>query len=643
MKKLMLRAAALLCCLSLLLTFASAAKVPTDGYEFPDDWSHDALVFAVENGILAGDENHNLNPSKNITRAEMAAVLVRLLGATEQGDLSAYTDVHTTDWFYEELGAAVGAGVFNGMSPTTMEPNAPITREQAAVVLCRAFGVVSSKRDGYQSFGDGGKTSDYARDAVSAMRESKIVNGYEDGTFRPSSPITRAEVAQLLRNLFDCIADTPEEIPASGWVLYRGKDALPETLTHDGTLILGQAAPTTFTVTDWSITGSLVLRTGANTEVDLTGAKAARLVCAPRSGKVTSEISSVCLWGGGTEYTGIASELIVMGGSHTAHGGYPSLQVRGGSLKLNGSSETVTMDANTVLDMTGGAEEIAMLAGAKLTLGGTASKVTLNGKNCTVDGAGHVGTVVVNYGGANVTVGYDKYDDVWYETYQKDHDNALQTVRTMRVECTALKETKLYTNAYFSSTIRTLPAGTIVYNEWHPAGNSFYVSCLDGTKGWVYRWDFDIPDDTVTTDGALDYSKATKEGFVDLRGYSSKTDYLIWVNLYTQKVIVFQGKQGDWEVIKTFPCSSGANNTPTPSGIYETSMHEWRWNFDSYYVSTVTIFNGDHAFHSILYNYGGGVYDGRVGIPLSHGCIRMLIDDCKYISDLPLHTTVIIY
>ena len=57
----------------------------------------------------------------------------------------------------------------------------------------------------------------------------------------------------------------------------------------------------------------------------------------------------------------------------------------------------------------------------------------------------------------------------------------------------------------------------------------------------------------------------------------------------------------------------------------------------------MTIFNGDHAFHSILYNYGGGTFDDRVGQPLSHGCIRMLIDDCKYISDLPLHTTVIIY
>ena len=643
MKKIAMRAAALLCCLCLLLGGVSAAKLPTDGYEFPENWSREALIFAVENGILAGDETHDLKAESNITRAEMAAVLVRLLGATEQGDLSAYTDVQKTDWFYAELAAAVGAGVFNGTSDTTMAPNAPITREQAAVVLCRAFGVVSTDRESYKSFTDGKNVSGYARDAVSAMKESKLVNGYSDGTFLPGNPITRAEVAQLLYNLFDCIADTPDEIPASGWVLYRGKDALPKNIAIDGTLVLGQAMPTKLEIEEWSVTGTLVLRTATNTEADLTGLTAGRLVCAPRSGVVSSGVSAVCLWGGGVTYTGVASELIVMGGAHTANGGYPTLDLRGGSLKLNGSSEKVTMDPNTTLDMTGSAEEITMQAGAKLTLGGSVDTLTIAGQNCTVDGAGHAGSVIVGYGGLKLNIGYDKYDDSWYQQYQKDYENALTTVKTMRVPCTVLKETKLYANRYLSDYICTLPAGSIVYNEWHPAGSTFYVSLMDGTTGWVNRWDCDIPDDAVTTDGALDYSKATKEGFVDQRGYSSKTEYLLWVSLYTQKVIVFQGEQGNWEVIKTFPCSSGENNTPTPLGVFETSLHEWRWNFDNYYVSNVTIFNGDHAFHSILYNYGGGTFDDRVGQPLSHGCIRMLIDDCKYISDLPLHTTVIIY
>ncbi len=813
MKKLILRAAALLCCLSLLLAPASAAKVSSEGYEFPDDWSREALVFAVENGIFAGDEHHRLNPEKNITRAEMAAVLVRLLGATEQGNLSAYTDVHTDDWFYRELGAAVGAGVFNGTSNTTMAPNAPITREQAAVVLCRAFGVVASKREAYLGFGDGAAVSGYARDAVSALKEAKIINGYEDGTFRPANSITRAEVAQLLFKMFDCIADTPEEIPASGWVLYRGKAALPETLSLDGTLILGQAMPAALAVTDWNITGTLAVRTGTDTTLDLAGVKTAQLVFAPRSGKLTGNTTSVCLWGGGATYHGIASELIVMGGSHTAIGGYPMLDLRGGSLDLTGSAldvvmgsgaalqmtgsaATVTMEDSAVLTLPGGTEMLTMgnhctaevggrpktvvmgdsssltlngsaglltmgdssgaiingslktvhmgngatlsltgsaealvagkhavasvgsglktaqlgdgstltltgdaesltaennttvtitgslgtaqlgdsssltltgsaetvslgknstatiggtaaaatvLAGTKLTVNGRVQTLTLDGEGCTVNGSGSVGNLILNYGNCEISVPCDSREGEYYNALQREHDNALNVVKTMRVACTVEKETKLYSNRYLSGYIRTIPAGSIVYNEWHPAGNTFYVSCEDGTKGWVYRWDCYIPDDTVTTDGNLDYSDATKEGFVDLNGYSSKTDYLIWVSRYTQKVIVFQGSKGNWKVLRTFPCSSGANNTPTPAGVFETSLHEYRWNFNNYYVSNVTIFNGDHAFHTILYNYGGGIYDDRVGIPLSHGCIRMLQPDAQYITDLPLHTTVVVY
>ena len=146
-------------------------------YEYPDDWSRPALVFTVENGILAGDENHNLNPGKNITRAEMAAVLVRLLGAKEAADLSAFTDLEKDAWYMTELAAAVKAGIFGGVSATSMQPNAPITREQAVVVLSRAFGIVSGDRTAYKNFSDGSQVSPYARDALSAMREMGLANG----------------------------------------------------------------------------------------------------------------------------------------------------------------------------------------------------------------------------------------------------------------------------------------------------------------------------------------------------------------------------------------------------------------------------------------------------------------------------------
>lgn len=641
MKERLFRFLALALVLSLLSLGAAAAN--PDEYDIPDGWSHDALVFAVENDILRGDQHQNLNPQKNITRAEMAAVLVRLLGASGEGNLSVFPDVDSDAWYYAELSAACAAGIFSG-SDGKMLPNSPITREQAAVVLCRAFGIVSDKRSAYTAFSDSKKISAYARDSVSALYEQELMRGYEDGSLRPQAAITRAEIAQLLYNIIDCIADTPEEIPAGGTVLYRGKQALPDELKLDGTLILAQAAPTDFAPTGWEISEALVVRTGKATNADLTKVSVRKLVCAPLGGTVSGAADHVFLWGISSSYTGSAKQLTISGGEHTFTGSSETLEVRAGSLTHQGSAKAVTMDGGTSLVLNGGADtaEIGGI-GVHLTASGKIGAVNVNGKNATLDGAGSVGTLTINAEGCTVKLTCDTVKDVWYETYQKEHDAALKTVQTMRVACTVQRATAIYKNQNLTGYLRSLPVGTTVYNEWHPSGNAFFVSLEDGTKGWVPRWDCYIPDDTVTTDGSLDYSKATKEGFVDLRGYSSKTDYLVWVSRYTQKVVVYQGKKGDWEVIRTFPCSSGANNTPTPEGIYDINGRTWRWNFDYYYVNNVSIFSGGHAFHTILIDYGGSIYDGRVGIPLSHGCVRMLPEDCRYIYNLPMRTTVIVY
>lgn len=626
MKHILRRMASALLASALLLGTAHAAKLPTDEYTFPNDWSHDALVFAVENGILAGDENRDLRPQDSITRAEMAAVLVRLLGAWETADLSAYHDVSANAWYEKELSAAVAAGIFGGLSADTMAPEAPITREQAMVVLCRAFGVVSENRTAYLDFTDGKQVSAYARDCVSAMKEMGMANGYSDGSLNPQGSITRAEVAQLLFKLFDCIADTPEEIPAAGRVLYRGTEALDGTLTLNGTLILGQAMDGDVTAENWSITDSLVLRTSTDTDADLRGVKTARLVCACTDGRVLGASDSVWLWGGGQTYIGDTKSLTVIDGKQSTEGSYETVSLRAGTLTLTGSADTVTQGAST-----------------RLTLDGTATTVILNGNDTVLTGSGHVGTVQRSFERYELSVSYDTLDDRYDAAYQQEHDSARSVVKTMKVACPILRETPIFTNQNLTGYIKHIPAGEIVYNEWHPAGSVTFVSCKDGTRGWINRWDCHIPDDEVFVDPSLDYSKAVKEGFVDMSGYDSATEYLVWVSRYTQRVMVYQGQKGDWELIKTMLCASGENNTPTPEGIYEISARTGRWNFDYYYVNNVSIFSGGHAFHSVLYNYDGSVYDDRVGQPLSHGCIRMTVEDCNYIYNLPEHTRVIVY
>ena len=700
-------------------------------YVYPDDWSRPALMFAVENGIFKGDANLNLNPGKNITRAEMAAVLTRLLNATGSADLSVFTDVDPNAWYCTELSAAVAAGIFNGTSATTIAPTVPITREQAMVVLSRAFGIATVNSDAYAQFSDGNTVSEYARFAVGAMKELGLVNGYSDGSVKPKKTITRAEVAQLLFNLFDTIATTPEEIAGEGRILYKGTEPLPEELTVEGSLILAQGTPKELTVTNWTIGDSLVIRTQDGIDLDLTGLTTQQLViCA--EGKVTSAVDQVWLGGNGVGYTGDATYLGTILGAHKAKGNYDRILIRGGSLEvdgtvlhgelsagtsaklnsscetlamgqksalfLDGSCDTVTIGDMAVLEMTGSCnslktgilaeatihgncitaemgasstltpegnaqtvrmggfskliakghvELIVMAAEDTLILDGTADKIEVEKVDARLEGTGRAKLITIYAKGCHCTLAADKINNIWYDTYGRDYENALKEVQTMRVACAVLKDTFLCGNQNLTNYLTPLPKGAIVYNEWHPAGDVFKVSYTDKNgkywQGWTDRWACDIPDDTVTTNGSLDYSDATKEGWVDAKGYDSATNYLVWVSRYTQKVIVFQGSKGNWKVIKTMPCSSGANNTPTPAGSFTIYQRTGRWNFDYYYVNNVSIFNGGHAFHSILMNYNNTVNDDRVGIPLSHGCIRMLDEDCNYIYGLPMGTRVIIW
>ena len=389
---------------------------------------------------------------------------------------------------------------------------------------------------------------------------------------------------------------------------------------------MGQAIDAQIIASDWNISEALHIRAGKEIKADLSGLKTKKLVCAPLSGTVQAQIEEVWLWGGGTDFTGDAAKLISVDATHTAAGTYGEVTVRAGALTVNGDLGTASCGLST-----------------HLTLSGSADKISVDGKYVTLDGKGRAKLIVINGGDYSITLAYDELDDAWFREYQKDHDNALSTVKTQVIPCPVEKDTAMYTTQG-GTKIRDLPAGTIIYNEFHPAGTWFYASCADGTKGWVPRWDCYIPDDPPgATDGSYDYSKATKEGFVDLKGYSSKTGYLAWISRYTQKVIVFTGTQGDWEVIKTFPCSSGANNCPTPSGVFAIYAHDGGWNFDNYYVTTVTLFNGDMAFHSILYKYSGGTYDAELGYPKSHGCIRMNPEDAAYMQDLPIGTTVVVY
>lgn len=166
--------------------------------DMPDNWATVALENAVKNGLLTGDNGY-IMPNDKLTRAQMAAILVRAFGAEVTADISSFTDVTGDDWFYDYMSKAVNMGWFNG-DGDKLNPNDAITREQAFAVISRAFSFVGSDLSALDAFSDKGDISDWALSDVAACVSGGYAHG-DNGKINPKSGITRAEFAVLMNNI----------------------------------------------------------------------------------------------------------------------------------------------------------------------------------------------------------------------------------------------------------------------------------------------------------------------------------------------------------------------------------------------------------------------------------------------------------
>jgi len=155
-----------------------------------------------------------------------------------------------------------------------------------------------------------------------------------------------------------------------------------------------------------------------------------------------------------------------------------------------------------------------------------------------------------------------------------------------------------------------------------------------------------------------DYDDHDKEVFVNANGYTSETEYLIWVNRCFQRANIFKGtgNAGEWELYDAFIISTGGWRDSTPRGVTtipSRTTEGWVFSDLGYRVEPVVRFwparsspyGSSFAFHSRpLDIQTREITDTRIGVPASSGCIRMYCDDIWWIyHNIPDHTTVVIY
>ena len=173
-----------------LFTVGAGAAEPiyrdTNGH-----WAAETIEGFSRLGLVEG-YNGQFFPNNKITRGEMAVILNRLM-SYQTAAANSFSDLG--DAFYTDaVLKANAAGVMLG-SNGTVRPTDPITRQEAAVMLCRALGL----EDGgsVAQFSDHGQIASWATDAVGAMAEKKLLQG-ANGMLRPTDAITRAETVAIL-------------------------------------------------------------------------------------------------------------------------------------------------------------------------------------------------------------------------------------------------------------------------------------------------------------------------------------------------------------------------------------------------------------------------------------------------------------
>ena len=173
-------------------------------------WYADYVSFLAARGIMNGQGGGLFKPGAPITRAEFVTVLANMSG----DELTVYTassfsDVKTTDWFFRAAQWACDKGVASGYGGA-FSPNAPVTRQDIAVMLARYAEKVAAftlpETVAPISFTDRGKIAPYASAAVSTMQRAGVISGKDDGSFAPAAPATRAEAAKMVAVLVQLMA-----------------------------------------------------------------------------------------------------------------------------------------------------------------------------------------------------------------------------------------------------------------------------------------------------------------------------------------------------------------------------------------------------------------------------------------------------
>lgn len=192
----------------IVVTFVAASEEPVV-LPFVDvaaeDWYGDAVAAVYARGLMTGTAEDTFAPELVATRGMVVSILHRLAGSPTVS-AEVFEDVTADDWYGQAVAWAASEGIASGTSAETFSPNAAVTREQLAALLCNFAaqqGVDTTARSDLSCFDDAATVSDWAQDAVSWAHAEGLLVGTSATMLAPQGEATRAQLAAMLVRFSD--------------------------------------------------------------------------------------------------------------------------------------------------------------------------------------------------------------------------------------------------------------------------------------------------------------------------------------------------------------------------------------------------------------------------------------------------------
>ena len=678
---------------SLLLSASALSQAPYRDYDdIAGHWAEATLRKALGDGLIEGD-NGLLYPDESITAAQALAILCRVLGAEALADIPDL-GIAEDAWYYEYASKAAYLGLISPASP--IDFTAPMTRGDIFCMLAEAFALVEADPDisVLGQFADSWQIMGTTRQALASLVSQGFIGGY-NGKLNLDNNSTRAEFLSVIYRIINeyrpafgtrryythgVLLQGPAELSGIGfargvWFDCAASDIRLSRVNANSAVIRSHTLDS-FVLGDATYIGRLTLaaQSGDITIAPDAGSVVDTLVIGSGGGLVSvSGVDAVEVTGKGRHVviTGSVGTVSVSGPGSTVHI-QEGVQVGKVALLMNAYDSRVVVDGN--------AEEISIASlGTAVVGGGRAETLILFRDDTEIDAdyGSMVDKTDTGLSGASVNMilpnslpagntlraaaviknaapGY-KCSLTWY----LDGKPVLDTeIVTGELPPELVYDFKYSRDFPDSAEIKVAVRYVTALGEHQEISAGSTIKLENYDKQYWMNLDAPAVLEKVTLGYTGDYTQEwaeandlddyDKEVWIHAKGYSSKSQYLLWINLAYQRVNIFEGSVGDWTLIRTCLVATGAPGRGTPPGVFTTSYKQlYGWTTYAYTVKPVVRFYGSvgYAFHSRLYYpYTDNIQDARIGFPMSNGCVRMYEDDIWFIYDnVPDGTTVVVH